>query len=151
MRVFLNGKFDLLTPAHYNLLNYARMYAGIEGQIMVAIDTDARIAESDPMLPVFHMEQRIRHLKMLTWRNGPMVDQVAVFEDDQGLRDCIQAFKPQYMVKGADWKGKPVIGEDLVPEIIWYPLITDEHFLKVSSSDFIKTILNHYTDDKRGI
>jgi cytidyltransferase-like protein len=149
MRVFLNGKFDLLTPAHYNLLQYARDEAGVNGQVMVAIDTDDRIAKTDPMLPIFPLHRRMEHLKMLQYMGQPLIDQVTIFQTDEDLIQIIQTWKPDWMVKGEDWMDKPVIGMGLV-KIKWYPLHMGGMPLKVSSSDFIKAILQNY-HDKRGI
>lgn len=139
----VNGKFDILTPAHFALLNHARRYAGLDGAVIVAIDSDERIQKNDPLMPIFDEVTRGIHLRMLKCLDVYLVDHVFYFNTDQGLIDIIKSWRPDYMIKGSDWQGKPVIGSDLV-QIIWYPVEKDGISEKTSSSDIINIIKERF-------
>ena len=143
-RVVVNGKFDILTVAHFNLINHARRYAGFGGEVMVAIDTDKRIQKSDPRLPIFSQDIRIINLKVLRLLDVPMVNKVTLFDTDDDLIQILKAFKPDYMVKGEDWFGKPIVGSELMIPMIWFPVEKNGISEKISSSSIIKTILENY-------
>lgn len=144
MKVILNGRFDILHSGHFNLLNYARRYAGLDGEVMVAIDTDERISKQDSKLPIFSQDERIVNLQILRCLDMPMVNKVTLFTTDDDLIQIIKAFKPDYMVKGSDWANKPVIGSDIIPMIIWYPVEKNGVADKISSSDVINKILEKH-------
>ena len=44
------------------------------------------------------------------------VDFVVIFNEDTPYK-TIAAIKPDILIKGADWKGKAVVGEDLVKKV----------------------------------
>ena len=44
------------------------------------------------------------------------VDFVVIFNEDTPYK-TIAAIKPDILIKGADWKGKSVVGEDLVKKV----------------------------------
>jgi D-beta-D-heptose 7-phosphate kinase/D-beta-D-heptose 1-phosphate adenosyltransferase len=48
------------------------------------------------------------------------VDRVDVFDTDQELIDYIKNFEPDVMVKGSDYRDKPVIGAEYCKEIRFY-------------------------------
>ena len=44
------------------------------------------------------------------------VDFIVIFNEDTPYK-LISAIKPDILIKGADWKGKSVVGEDLVKKV----------------------------------
>lgn len=142
-KVLVNGKFSLLHVGHFNLLNYARTLAGREGKVLVAIDTDYRIWKREKRVPLFRQEDRKQMLASIEWSDRKMVDEVMFFEEDEDLIAIINHHKPDVMVKGIDWMGKKVIGQDLIP-IQWCGLLLDETNEKMSSSTIMKKILAYH-------
>jgi D-beta-D-heptose 7-phosphate kinase/D-beta-D-heptose 1-phosphate adenosyltransferase len=48
------------------------------------------------------------------------VDRVETFDTDQELIDLIKGFKPDVMVKGSDYRDRPIIGAEYCKEIKFY-------------------------------
>ena len=61
------------------------------------------------------------------------VDYVVVFHSDEELKQIIKEWKPDIMVKGSDYIGKPIVGEELVNKIIFIDL-TDDSTTKIIQS-----------------
>jgi D-beta-D-heptose 7-phosphate kinase/D-beta-D-heptose 1-phosphate adenosyltransferase len=65
------------------------------------------------------------------------VDKVVLFNSKEELIDIIKEYQPDIMVKGSDYKGRSVIGETYVPEVIYY-----ERLGEYSTTKTIQTIIN---------
>ncbi len=119
--VFTNGCFDVFHPGHFQLLSYCRYLAG-EDPVIVAIDSDQKVArDKGSHRPYYTQDERHDLLMMLTV-DGKLdsrgfgkflADWVEVFDTDLQLYELIKKHKPDYIIKGADWKGKEVVGADL--------------------------------------
>jgi D-beta-D-heptose 7-phosphate kinase/D-beta-D-heptose 1-phosphate adenosyltransferase len=110
MKVIVNGTFDILHPGHLALLNYAKSLGDF---LLVAIDTDDRVRQlKGPSRPINNQQDRKTMLE-----NLKPVDQVNLFNSDEELLHLIS--QCDIMVKGSDYKDKPVIGSDLI-DIIYY-------------------------------
>lgn len=117
-KVFVNGTFDVLHPGHVRLLEYAKSRGN---HLMVAIDTDRRVRElKGPTRPWLDQNERRFILESLR-----CVDQVLLFDSDQELEDIIQIYKPDLMVKGSDYRGRPIVGEEHVPAIEFFERIDE--------------------------
>lgn len=128
-KVFVNGAFDVLHSGHLDMLYYA---ASLGDHLLVAIDTDARIEYNKGKgRPFNHLSTR----KYLMSSLKP-VDGVAVFDTDQDLIDIIKRFAPDIMVKGSDWSGKPIVGEEYCKEVVFYERTNGESTTK-TIQDFI--------------
>ncbi len=115
-KVFVNGTFDVLHPGHVQLLEYAR---NLGDHLCVAIDSDRRVRElKGTTRPFFNQRDRQYMLDSLT-----CVDSTAVFDSDEELRDVIRKYQPSLMVKGSDYIGRPIVGEELVPCIEFFERI----------------------------
>lgn len=129
MKIFVNGSFDLLHTGHLDLLFYAK---SLGSHLHVAIDTDERIKQHKgfdrPMNPL-----HIRKAIMLSLKP---VDSISVFGSDDELINTIKAYEPDIMVKGSDWQGKPIIGEQFCKQIVFYERVNDESTTK-TIQDFI--------------
>ena len=115
-KIFVNGTFDVLHPAHLMLLNYAKAQGDF---LKVAIDTDERVKEKKGSgRPIFSQEDRKFFLI-----NLKAVDEVSFFSTDEELESTIKEFAPDIMIVGSDWKGKPVIGSQFAKELKFYDRI----------------------------
>lgn len=129
-KVFVNGTFDVLHPGHVNLLEYAKAQGKY---LVVAIDSDRRVRElKGPTRPWLNQDGRRFMLESLR-----CVDQVWIFDSDQELEHLIQLYEPDLMVKGSDYKNKPIVGEEFVPHIDFFERI-DEY----SSTKTIQHLTN---------
>ena len=142
MTIFTCGKFDLLHPGHFNLLTYCRHMATYKGFLIVGIDSDERIRQSNPDGPVFPQDIRYTNLRILKVNNSPLIDTLHVFNSDAELHELIKSVSPDMIIKGSEWKGKPVIGEDIC-KVHFYEAEKNGTLEKISSSTIIQTILSH--------
>jgi D-beta-D-heptose 7-phosphate kinase/D-beta-D-heptose 1-phosphate adenosyltransferase len=118
--VFVNGCFDILHAGHFYLLSIARGCKGLNGQVVVAIDSDEKIKrDKGEDRPFFSFEER-RHTLLSLSRIG-LVDVVMKFDSNEELLEKIKLLKPDYMVKGDSWKKKGVVGEEYCKNIIFIP------------------------------
>lgn len=129
-RVFVNGTFDIVHRGHLEMLEYAR---SLGDEVLVAIDTDRRVKElKGPARPVNNQNDRRYMLESLKY-----VDRVCFFDSDQELIDLIKQYDVDIMVKGSDYKGYPVIGQEYCKRIEFFKLL-DEY----STSKTIQHIIN---------
>jgi rfaE bifunctional protein nucleotidyltransferase chain/domain len=113
--IFVNGTFDILHPGHVQLLNYAR---SLGDSLIVAIDSDRRVRElKGARRPINSEDDRKLMLESLR-----SVDTVWFFDSDQELEDICRLYNP-VMVKGSDYKGKHIIGQQYCKEIVFYDRI----------------------------
>ncbi len=104
--VFTNGCFDLLHYGHVRYLQAARKKGDC---LVVGVNSDASVRKlKGPRRPVNPQSQRMAVLAALE-----CVDYVVMFREETPAR-LITAVKPDVLVKGADWKGKTVVGADVV-------------------------------------
>jgi len=127
-RVFVNGTFDILHMGHLELLEFAKSLGDF---LVVAIDSDRRVKElKGPTRPINTEYERQQMLLAIRW-----VDRVYVFDSDAELishiTDC------DVMVKGSDYRGRPIVGEDACPEIVFFERLED-----YSSSKKIEDIIS---------
>jgi len=115
IKVFVNGTFDVLHPGHVLLLQYAASL----GQVTVAIDTDRRVRQlKGTGRPFFNQDARCLMLQGLRY-----VDHVCAFDTDQELEHIIQTVGPDIMVKGSDYRGRAIVGQQHVPHIEFFERI----------------------------
>lgn len=113
MKIFVNGTFDILHRGHIELLQYAR---SLGTELLVAIDADSRVrALKGEHRPVNNQLDRKLMLESLRF-----VDSVWIFFDDEELEEIIKNYSPDIMVKGSDYRGRPIIGQHLCKEIKFY-------------------------------
>jgi D-beta-D-heptose 7-phosphate kinase/D-beta-D-heptose 1-phosphate adenosyltransferase len=103
---FTNGCFDLLHEGHVSYLEAAKKNDRV---LIVGLNTDASVKRlKGHQRPIVPQEGRARVLAALE-----CIDFVTFFNEDTPLK-LIQAIRPDILVKGADWKGKEVVGSDIV-------------------------------------
>jgi len=113
MIVWTNGCFDILHRGHIEMFKYAR---SLGHRLVVGIDSDRRVQESKGTdRPINSQEDRKSMLKAIRY-----IDEVVVFDNDEGLKKAINNSTIHTMVVGSDWEGKNVIGADLVTRVIFF-------------------------------
>lgn len=104
--VFTNGCFDLLHTGHLEILRRASAMGDV---LVVGINSDKSVANiKGPGRPIISQADRVELVSSLTF-----VDFVVLFDEDTPL-NLIKAVRPDVLVKGEDWKGKEVVGEEFV-------------------------------------
>lgn len=126
-KIFVNGTFDIVHRGHIEMLNFARQQGD---WLTVAIDSDERVKSlKGPTRPINTEDER-RFLLM----NLKSVDDVYIFDNDEELRYLIS--ERDVMVKGSDYIGKDIVGQEVCREIIFFNLLKG-----YSTSETIKRII----------
>jgi D-beta-D-heptose 7-phosphate kinase/D-beta-D-heptose 1-phosphate adenosyltransferase len=128
-KVFVNGSFDVIHTGHLDLLYYAK---SLGTHLHVAIDTDERIRSTKGQTRPFNP----LHIRKAVMKSLKPVNSVSVFDTDEELINTIKAYQPDIMVKGSDWGGKKIIGEEYCKQIIFYERVNYESTTKIIQ-DFI--------------
>ena len=106
---FTNGCFDLMHIGHVKYLEDAGKGNRI---LIVGLNSDSSIKHiKGPSRPIVVQKSRAAVLAALE-----SVDFVVIFNEDTPYK-TIATIKPDILIKGADWKGKIVVGEDLVKKV----------------------------------
>jgi len=104
--VFTNGCFDLFHAGHLEILRQASSLGNV---LVVGINSDKSVARiKGPGRPIVGQNHRTELVCGLDF-----VDYVVVFDEDTPL-NLIGEVRPDILVKGEDWKGKKVVGEEIV-------------------------------------
>ena len=107
--VFTNGCFDLLHAGHVKYLETAKNFGDV---LIIGLNSDRSVtALKGEGRPINVQMDRAYILAALE-----VVDYVVIFDEDTPYK-LIKAIKPHTLVKGGDYKGKEVIGEDIADEL----------------------------------
>jgi D-beta-D-heptose 7-phosphate kinase/D-beta-D-heptose 1-phosphate adenosyltransferase len=127
--VFANGCFDLLHPGHISLLEYCSRL----GYVIVGLNSDKSVGRlKGPSRPILNQDQRRYALESCRF-----VDEVFIFEDDTPL-ELIKKIKPDFIVKGAEFRDRKVVGADYAEVLLFEPtfnLSTTKILNKVMGED----------------
>jgi len=106
---FTNGCFDLMHLGHVKYLQASKKKDRI---LIVGLNSDesTRRIKGAPR-PICPQKSRAAVLAALE-----SVDFVVIFNEDTPYK-LIQAIKPDVLIKGADWKGKEVVGADTAKKV----------------------------------
>jgi D-beta-D-heptose 7-phosphate kinase/D-beta-D-heptose 1-phosphate adenosyltransferase len=130
-KIVVNGTFDILHLGHLRLLEYAKSFP--KSYVLVLIDSDRRVKQlKGPTRPIHTAHERASFLAALR-----AVDRVEIFDTDDELCNYIKDFDPDIMIKGSDYRGKPILGSEYCKEIIFY-----ERLNKYSTTNKIQDIIN---------
>lgn len=104
--VFTNGCFDLLHYGHAKYLEEAKRKGDV---LVVAVNSDSSVrAIKGKKRPFVGSQDRMRLIAALE-----SVDYVLLFKEKTPLK-VIRIFKPDILIKGADWDIKKIVGRDSV-------------------------------------
>lgn len=99
--VYTGGTFDLFHSGHVNLLKRCREVAGIDGKVVVSLNTDDFIWQFKNKRPVCSELERSEVLLSCRY-----VDEVVMNVGGQDSKIAIDLVKPNYIVVGSDWAEK---------------------------------------------
>ena len=107
--VFTNGCFDLLHAGHVKYLETAKSFGDV---LIIGLNSDRSVtALKGEGRPINVQMDRAYILAALE-----VVDYVVIFDEDTPYK-LIKAIKPHTLVKGGDYEGKEVIGQDIADEL----------------------------------
>ncbi|MDC9715553.1 MAG: D-glycero-beta-D-manno-heptose 1-phosphate adenylyltransferase, partial [Gammaproteobacteria bacterium] len=106
---FTNGCFDLLHAGHVRYLETAKSYGDV---LILGLNSDQSVAIlKGKDRPINTQLDRAYILAALE-----AVDYVVVFDEDTPYH-LIEAIKPHILIKGGDYEGKQVVGQDIADEL----------------------------------
>jgi D-glycero-beta-D-manno-heptose 1-phosphate adenylyltransferase len=107
-----NGAFDLLHVGHLRYLSAARALAGMDGLLVVGVNSDASVrASKGPGRPVIPEAERAELVDALR-----CVDLVTLF-DEPTASSLLTALRPDLHVKGTDYTAESVPERALVERL----------------------------------
>lgn len=107
--VFTNGCFDILHVGHVKYLEVAKSYGDV---LILGLNADSSVKKlKGPTRPINTQDDRAYILASLE-----SVDYVVIFEEDTPY-ELIKLIKPHVLVKGGDYEGKEVVGQDIADEL----------------------------------
>ena len=107
--VFTNGCFDILHVGHVKYLEIAKSYGDI---LIVGVNSNDSVQKLKGInRPINTQEDRAYILASLE-----SVDYVVIFEEETPY-ELIKLIQPHTLVKGGDYEGKDVVGQDIVNEL----------------------------------
>ena len=107
--VFTNGCFDILHVGHVKYLEEAKSYGDV---LILGLNSDESVRRlKGETRPINNEEDRAYILASLE-----AVDYVVKFYDDTPY-DLIEAVAPHILVKGGDYEGKEVVGQEIADEL----------------------------------
>jgi len=116
MNIVVNGTFDILHRGHIEMLEYAK---SLGDHLLVCIDTDTRVKElKGADRPINNQTDRAFMLQSLK-----CVDKVWLFDSTEELEFILTNYRPDIMVKGSDYRDKPIVGAHLCKDIKFYELV----------------------------
>ena len=99
--VYTGGTFDLFHSGHVNLLKKCKEVAGINGKVIVSLNTDEFIKEYKGSPPVCSDAERKAVLLACKY-----VDEVVMNIGGKDSRIAIKLAQPDYILIGSDWAKK---------------------------------------------
>ena len=107
--VFTNGCFDILHVGHVKYLEVAKSYGDV---LILGLNADSSVKKlKGPTRPINSQDDRAYILASLE-----SVDYVVIFEEETPY-ELIKLIKPHVLVKGGDYEGKEVVGQDIADEL----------------------------------
>lgn len=104
--VFTNGCFDILHLGH---IDYLAKAADLGHVLIIGLNTDASVSRiKGPQRPLQDQDSRAMVLAALGF-----VTAVVLF-DEETPYELIKLVRPDFLVKGADYKPEEIVGYDIV-------------------------------------
>jgi len=126
---FTNGCFDILHIGHIKYLEQSRKYADV---LIVGINSDSSVKTlKGPNRPVNNLKDRSSIIAALK-----SVDYVVPFNEQTPIK-LIEIIKPDFLMKGGDYKNKQIVGSNIAKKTILIDFIEGK-----STSTIINSIKN---------
>lgn len=108
--VFTNGCFDILHAGHVTYLQKAKQLGDV---LILGLNSDDSVKKlKGEGRPINNQTDRTKVLEALS-----CVDYLIIFNEDTPY-DLIGSIQPDILVKGADYKGKEVVGSDIAKQVV---------------------------------
>jgi D-beta-D-heptose 7-phosphate kinase/D-beta-D-heptose 1-phosphate adenosyltransferase len=132
---FTNGCFDILHVGHVRYLREARKTGDL---LILALNSDASVrAIKGDKRPLVPQQERAEVAASLE-----AVDYVTLFDETTPLK-LIEYLRPDYLVKGGDWKKEAVVGRDAVRswggKVVLIPVVEG-----ASTTNIVEKVLHVY-------
>ena len=124
--IIANGCFDVFHEGHERFLYHARRVGWVwpssqlkelnQNKLVVAVNSDEsaralKLSKWGEKYPIDHHLERMANVSRYA-------DVVVGFETEEQLHQLIENYMPCIIVKGPDYAGKSVTGDDLAPVLI---------------------------------
>ena len=120
--IFTNGCFDILHIGHIKYLEKSKSFGDI---LILGLNSDDSIRRlKGKNRPINTQTDRAYILASLE-----VVDYLVIFDEDTPF-DLIKLIKPDVLVKGGDYEGKEVVGQDIAKELKLVKFINDKSTTK---------------------
>jgi D-beta-D-heptose 7-phosphate kinase/D-beta-D-heptose 1-phosphate adenosyltransferase len=107
--VFTNGCFDLIHAGHIKYLEAAKSFGDV---LILGLNSDRSVTSLKGQgRPINKQIDRANIMAALE-----AVDYVVIFDENTPY-ELIKAVKPDILVKGGDYEGKKVVGQDIASEL----------------------------------
>ncbi len=125
--VFTNGCFDILHVGHVKYLEVAKSYGDV---LILGLNADSSVRKlKGPTRPINTQDDRAYILASLE-----SVDYVVIFEEETPY-ELIKLIKPHVLVKGGDYEGKEVVGQDIADELKLVQFVDGKKYNKYNKKD----------------
>ena len=132
--IFTNGCFDILHAGHVKYLEEAKRYGDI---LILGLNADSSVRKlKGPTRPINNQDDRAYILASLE-----SVDYVVIFEEETPY-ELIKLIQPHVLVKGGDYEGKEIVGQDIAQELRLVQFVDGK-----STSKIIQRIQNNETNN----
>jgi D-beta-D-heptose 7-phosphate kinase/D-beta-D-heptose 1-phosphate adenosyltransferase len=103
---FANGCFDLLHDGHLHLIKISKKNCDF---LIIGLNSDDSVSRlKGTNRPIENQNKRYENLSTLNY-----VDKVIIFDEDTPI-ELIEIIRPDIIFKGSDYKGKEIVGGDLI-------------------------------------
>ena len=121
--IFTNGCFDILNAGHVKYLEESKNLGDI---LIVGLNSNHSVSSlKGDKRPINDEMDRAIILSSLK-----SVDYVVIFDEDTPY-NLIKAIKPHTLVKGGDYEGKKVVGDDIANELKYINFIKNKSTTKI--------------------
>jgi len=116
--IFTNGCFDILHEGHLSLLKFCRSIRPREGQVVVAINSDASVKRlKGSTRPINDVRARVMMLN-----NIESVDWIVVFDEDTPY-ETLKEIRPHTLVKGSDYTVESLKGREFCENVRLFDIV----------------------------
>ena len=101
-KIYIGGTFDYVHEGHRELFEDAKKIAGLEGMIVLAVNSDEFVQRYKGLTPTMPAKARLYHA-CEALGNYPH-EAYVVNHDDQ--RRLLERVRPDFVIHGTDWTGE---------------------------------------------